>query len=152
MALEPDFGIQVTLVLPVAGNWEHLYTYYNHGAEPPFGGVRSDEVVEEAEWAMPQLDRATQHTETWIKQVRGLLNLPMIHDPDLPLTYDLKVGISGNVTIDLKMETLDMGIEWEKADNIVVFRPRPAFDLSWAGFLFYNKAIGDFINKIKEQP
>lgn len=78
-------------------------------------------------------------------------HIPLKHDPDLPLKYNLKVQDDGDVRLRLEMETLDSTLIWRKSTGMIICKARSPYDISWAGFLFYVKAMEDFSAKIKEQ-
>lgn len=154
-SLEAGFGIELNLLIPYGGDWSQMYTYYNHGLEPPYGGVRSSATPGDAEWEVDQFDNILRYTNKWIGYISAITGNPIIHNPDLPLSYNLGV-VDGGVVMNVEMETLNSEFSWNspgggQAPGTVIFKARPAYDLSWEGFLFYVKAMQDFASKIKEQ-
>lgn len=150
MALPADYGIEICLLLDSGPGWGCVYIYYNHGLEPPYGGVRS-EAADAAEWTVDQFEGLLDATDEWIKYIRGIFSVPVGNDPDLPLNVKLKVRPDGDVLLDIEMESLNSRMKWEKSTGLVEFDARDAYDLSWKGFLYYMKAMRDFVAKIKEQ-
>lgn len=150
MALPSDYGIEIKLLLQSDGGWEGVYTYYNHGLEPPHGGVRS-EAADATTWKVGKLEGLLHSTDIWIRAIAGFIKLPKDHNPDLPLEYSLKPQENGDLLLAVKMETLESTMRWDKATGNVIFNARDAFDLSWEGFLYYKIILEDFVAKIKEQ-
>jgi len=150
MALPTDYGIEIKLLLKSDGGWGGFYTYYNHGLEPPLGGVRSD-AADEAIWKVEKAESLLHSTDIWIRYITDNLKIPKNHNPDLPLEYSLSVEDNGDLLLELKMETLESTIRWDKATGNITFNARDAFDLSWDGFLYYKTILEDFVAKIKEQ-
>ena len=148
--LPTEYGIELKLLLPSDGDWEGIYTYYNHGLEPPLGGVRSD-AVDEAAWTVEQVERLLSSTAIWVRYVIEITKNPKDHNPDLPLEYSLKPEDNGDLLLAVKMETLESTIRWDKVAGKIIFSARDAFDLSWEGFLYYKIILEDFVAKIKEQ-
>lgn len=153
MSLEPGFGIELSMLVEPDGAWQHVYTYYNHGLEPPYGGVKSEETGGDLVVSVGMFDKIMRWTEEWIGYVRGIVKNPSTYSPDLPLEYSLDIQDNGDVVLALNitMETLDSYFSWSKDTGMVTFKARQAFDLSWEGFLFYWKAMNDFSAKIKER-
>jgi len=150
MSLPTDYGIEMKLLLKSDGGWGGVYTYYNHGLEPPWGGVRS-EAADEAEGTVDQFESLLNAADLWINYIRKLFDHPLKHNPDLPLTYKLKIQDDGDLKLKIEMETLDSEMLWNKATGNIEFHARPAYDLSWEGFLYYKIILEDFLAKIKEQ-
>lgn len=153
MPLEAGFGIDFTMLVSPSSEWTSMYTYYNHGLEPPHGGVKSDETGADLKMNIGWFDRVMGWTDDFIGFIGGMCDCPDKHDPDLPLEYKLEIDGNGvgDVILNITMETLDAEFIWEKSTGLIIFKARDAFDLSWAGFLFYMKALKDFSSKIKEQ-
>lgn len=153
MPLEAGFGIELKALTCPSSVWIPLYTYYNHGLEPPHGGVKSCETTIDHEMSVDWFDRITEWTEYWVGIIAYATGNHTYHDPDLPLEYKLSIdgNGAGDVVLDIVMETLDAQIVWTKATGLIIFKSREAFDLSWGGFLFYLKALEDFSTKVKEQ-
>lgn len=165
MPLESGFGIELTMLIRANAEWHHVYTYYNHGLEPPYGGVRSEETGEDLVVKVEMFDKIMGWTNDWIRFIKGITKNPITHNPDLPLEYrlyfagendvvmdneDIVIG-EGDVVLRVTMETLDSEFIWSKDTGMVNFKARPAYDLSWEGYLFYVKCMEDFSDKVKEQ-
>jgi len=153
MPLEAGFGIDLTMLICPSSEWTSIYTYYNHGLEPPHGGVSSDETATDLVMTVGWFNRIMGWTDDFIGFIGKMCDCPSKHDPDLPLEYKLEIdgNGAGDVILNITMETLDAVFIWSKATGLITFSPRDAFDLSWAGFLFYVKCLKDFSVKIKEQ-
>ncbi len=157
-SLEAGFGIELNLLIPFGGTWVQMYTYYNHGLEPPYGGVRSAETTADYEFETAQFDNILRYTDKWIAYIAAITGNPIIHNPDLPLEYKLEV-VGGEVVLNLAMETLVAEFAWSRPGGggggshpgTVIFKVRPAYDLSWEGYLYYGQCLKDFASKIKEQ-
>lgn len=150
MALPTDYGIEIKLLLQSGGGWRGVYVYYNHGLEPPHGGVRG-EAAGATTWKIEKLEGLLNSTDIWIKSIAGFIKLPKNHNPDLPLEYSLSVEDNGDLLLAVKMETLESTMRWDKVAGNIIFAARDAFDLSWEGFLYYKIILDDFMAKIKEQ-
>jgi len=150
MALPTEYGIEIKLLLRSDGGWGGVYTFYNHGLEPPLGGVRSD-AGSGSTITVEQFDRLLSSTDLWIRHVIGITKNPKEHNPDLPLEHKLEVEVNGDLRLKITMETLDSEMLWEKATGKITFSARDAFDLSWEGFLYYKIVLEDFVAKVKEQ-
>lgn len=148
MALPTDYGIEIKLLLRSDGGWGGVYTYYNHGLEPPLGGVKSD-ASDEATWTVEQCEALLHSTDLWIRYVREIMKIAVKHNPDIPLEYSLKPQGNGDLLLEVKMETLESTMLWEKAAGKIIFSARDAFDLSWEGFLYYKIILEDFMAKVK---
>ncbi len=105
-----------------------------------------------------RFDKIIGWTNEWVRFIRGMTKNPIVHNPDLPLEYKLRVLDEdegelneGDVVLNLVMETLDAAFIWSKNTGMVTFKARDAYDLSWEGFLFYGKCLEDFASKVKEQ-
>lgn len=158
MPLEAGFGIDLTMLICPSSEWTAMYTYYNHGLEPPYGGVRSDETSLDLEMTVGWFDRTLGWTDDWVGYISMITGNHVKHDPDLPLEYRLRVleqdeppYNEGDVVLNITSESLDAEFAWIKASGLIVFKARDAFDLSWAGYLFYMKVLKDFSAKVKEQ-
>ncbi len=165
MSLEAGFGINLEMLISPSSDWQTIYIYYNHGLEPPHGGVRSEATTEDLEMNVGWFDRVMGWTDDWIGMIAGITDNHIHHDPDLPLNYNLRALEAdegdldeGDIVFDITMETLNAEFVWTKAHGqgegspkVIIFKPRPAFDLSWAGFLFYVTCLKDFSAKVKEQ-
>lgn len=150
MTLPTEYGLDISLMLKPNADWVCVYTYYNHGLEPPHGGVKSD-AVSETTWKVEKLEALLHSTDIWIRAIAGFYKLPKNHNPDLPLEYSLKPEENGDLLLAVKMETLESTMRWDKANGNIIFAARDAFDLSWEGFLYYKIILEDFVAKIKEQ-
>ncbi len=153
MPLKPGFGIELTMLVQINADWHQVYVYYNHGLEPPYGGVRSEETGEDIEITVDHFDKIMGWTNVWIGFIRGIVKSPLEYNPDLPLDYKIWIQSNGDVVLamDIAMETLDSYFRWSKDTGLITLRARDAFDLSWETFLFYLKTMEDFSAKIKEQ-
>jgi len=150
VALPTDYGIEICLLLNSEPDWNCVYIYYNHGLEPPLGGVKS-EVADETVWTVEQFEGLLDATDIWVNNIVRVMEIPRKHNPDMPLNVKLKVQPDGDVLLDIEMESLDSRMKWEKDTNNIEFNARPAYDISWEGFLYYMTVMRDFIKKIREQ-
>jgi hypothetical protein len=151
--LESGFGIELNLLLPFNAGWSQIYTYYNHGLEPPDGGIKSNEFTEDAEFEVEDFDNLLRYTDKWVAYISAITGNIIAYNPDLPLEYKANLQENGDLVMNtsIEMETLDSMIIWSKNTGKITLKARDAFDLSWSGFLFYAKCLKDFSAKIKEQ-
>ena len=151
MAVDVDTGFEFSLFLRRNAKWVRVFTYYNCGEEPPHGGVRSEEAVNQVEWTVGEFERLGVAIDGWVRDIRGMVKIPDNHLPDLPLDYKIESDEDG-VHYKITMETLDSEVNWSPDTKKIVFEPRDAFDISWAAFLFYHKTMNALLEKIRGYP
>ncbi len=148
MPADVDTGIELSLFLRRNTRWVRVFCYYNCGAEPPHGGVKSDEATVPIEWSVGEFEGLGTAIDKWVRDVRSIVKIPDNHLPDIPLEYSLYSDEIG-VHYKIVMETLDSEVNWLPSTNKIIFEPRDAFDISWAAFLFYHKTMSALLEKIK---
>ena len=149
------YAIELTLMLYHHDNahWTRQFTYYNHGEEPPFGGVRSEPTTDPIVLSIEGFENNIKAVESWrrhvINVVKTIKPVPNGGIPDMPMEYKIET-VNGTLIYQLHMESMEMNITYDKSAKTVTFAPRDAFDVSWRGFLFHQETMLDFLEEIKK--
>ncbi|KKL79411.1 hypothetical protein LCGC14_2015120 [marine sediment metagenome] len=149
----PNYAIELSLMLYHNNHPVRTFTFYNHGAEPPYGGVRADAVIAPLVMTMEGMKNADAAVDAWIRNVIDVAKLttPVTKSclPDLP--YENKIDdTDGIVEYNMEMETLSVSISYEKSTFQFTFAARGDFDISWRAFMFYRSTIKGFIQRVSE--
>lgn len=146
------YAIELSLMLYQEDQWMRSFTYYNHGVEPPFGGIRSDETELPFTMSIGDLKENIISVDAFIRTVIDAVKIikpiPKNPIPDRPLEYKVS-GYDDTIEYNIEMETLQLTVVYDKTTKEITFAPRPAYDVSWQGFLFYNETIRDFLSEIE---
>lgn len=150
--MSSHYAIQLSLMLSHSGDWVTSCTYYNHGLEPPYGGVKSEETL------LPTIVRLEKFGEDVvaigafithvINVVKTTKAVPTDPVPDEPLEYSLEL-VGDEFRYNIEMESLALSVIYDKTTGRITFAPRDAYDISWQGFLFFNETLKDFLTEIK---
>ena len=147
------YAIELSLMLYHGDEWIRKFTYYNHGKEPPYGGVRSEGSPDPVVLDMEEFENTTEAVESWkrhvINVVKSIKPIPGNAVPDAPVEYKVD-PTDDEITYYLSMDSMEMTITYDRSDKTITFAPRDAFDVSWQGFLFHHETITDFLKEIKK--
>ncbi len=155
--MSSSYAIELSLMLyqdGESGQWVRSFTYYNHGLEPPYGGVKSDETTVPIVMSIDDLRANIKSIESFIKHIINVVKtikpVPKNAIPDSPL--ELSVTPQEN-TLDyvIEMESMQLTVIYDKATKEITFKPRSSYDVSWQGFLFYHETMEDFLAEIERQ-
>ncbi len=146
------YAVELTLLLYHEGEWVRRFTYYNHGKEPPFGGVRSGESVDPVVMAVWEFENSVKAVGSWIGHVvsvcKSIKPVPSDGTPDMPVEYS--VDPMGDILVyTLEMESMKVTITYDIDEKTVTFASKDAFDISWRGFLFHHETVQDFLEQVK---
>jgi len=146
------YAIELSLMLYQADQWKVAFTYYNHGLEPPHGGVRSEEMTEPFAMSVDDLKKNIDSVDAFIRivisAVKDIKPIPKNPIPDSPLEYNVIPG-ANSIGYDIEMESMQLEVVYDKATKDITFAPRPSYDVSWQGFLFFHETIRDFLAEIE---
>ncbi len=146
------YAMEMSLVLYHEGEWAVSFTYYNHGAEPPYGGVRSVELLlphvitlTELKENIFAIDKFIDHVVNVVKTIKPVPKNPV---PDRPLEYSVEL-VGDELKYKIEMESMLVAATYDKTTEEITFAPRDAYDVSWQGFLFFCETIKDFQTEIE---
>ena len=146
------YAIELSLILYHEDKWVRSMTYYNHGEEPPFGGVKSGGATDPLELTLEEFEDNVKAVESWkghvISVVKAIKPVPKVGAPEIPFEYRVDF-VDDTIVYKLVMESLEMTVTFDKSAKTVTFSPRSAFDVSWRGFLFHQDTMIDFLEEIK---
>lgn len=146
------YAIELSLMLYQEDQWMRSFTYYNHGEEPPYGGVRADEALSPFAMSIGELRENIKSIDSFIRTVidavKAIKPIPKNPIPDRPLEYGVS-GYDDTIEYHIEMETLQLTVVYDKTTKEITFNSRPAYDVSWQGFLFYHETIRDFLVEIE---
>ena len=143
---------ELSLVLSDSDDYNTILTYYDGGAEPPYGGVRAPELPEDVDFTINQASFLVKATHEWINRVVEIMKpgTTMIRCASPDLDMETRMWLDGD---DLKLrlisETLDSEFVYISADSKIIMKARDAFDLSWCGLLYYHETLEIFLRKVK---
>jgi len=145
---------ELSLVLSDGDEYNAIATYYDGGAEPPYGGVKALALPQDADFTIEQATFLLNAVDGWIDRVIEIMkpgvSMTRCASPDLDM--ETKMWMDGD---DLKLiigtETLDAEFIYNPNDlDRIIMKARDAFDLSWCGFLYYHETLRRYLKKIKE--
>ncbi len=153
MASEAKVYYELSLVLSDNDDFNTVVTYYNGGAEPPYGGVKALEQLEDSDLTIEQASFLLDSVDGWVNRVIEIMRpgtkMTKCASPDLDMKT--KMWMDGDeLKLKIASETLDANFVYDPTDRTIVMKARPAFDLSWCGFLYYHETLKRYLCKIKD--
>ncbi len=155
MTLNSSAHYRLSLVLSDGDEYTTIITYYDGGAEPPYGGVSAPELTEDVDFTFEQASFLAKSVDTWIDEVvhimRSTIEITRYAVPDLDMETRMWMD-AGGLKLKITSETLDAEFTYDPADanGLIIMKARGAFDLSWRGFLYYHKTFQQYLAKIEE--
>lgn len=145
---------ELSLILSDGAEYNSVATYYDGGAEPPYGGVKVPELPTDVDFTIEQATFLLKAVDDWVDRVVEIMKpatkMTRCASPDLDM--ETRMWMDGdNLRLKITSETLDA--EFAYTPNVpdkIVMKSRAAFDLSWCGFLYYHKTLQQYLQKIKE--
>lgn len=152
----PDAKVyyELSLILSDNDDFNTIVTYYNGGAEPPYGGVKAPELTEDSDFTIEQAEFLLKAVDDWVDRVIEIMRpgtkMTRCSSPDLDM--ETKMWMDGDeLKLKIASETLDANFVYDTAgQDRIVMKARPAFDLSWCGFLYYHETLKRYLKKIKD--
>ncbi len=150
--MSKHYAIELVLMLYQGGQWVRTMTYYNHGEEPPYGGVKSNLTSGPLVLSVQGFEDNVKAVESWRRNVVSVCKTisPILNTglPDGATEY--KITPSGSdLTYDIVMDSLDMEVAYDHSARTVTFAARTAYDVAWRGFLFHQETMLDFLESVK---
>ena len=147
------YAIEMSMMLYQKDEWKVAFTYYNHGEEPPYGGIKSDEMPEDFVMSLDKFEANIIAVDEFLQKVRGAVKsikpIPFNPVPDCPLEYGLEPK-AGSIDYNIEMESMQLTVIYDKTTKKITFSSRPAYDISWQGFLFFQETIKDLLAEIEK--
>ena len=145
------YAIEMSMMLYQGDAWKVAFTYYNHGLEPPYGGIKSGALSEDFVMTLDEFKENVKIVDEFLHKVisvvKSIKPIPYDAVPDAPLEYDIAHN-GASINYSMIMESMDLDVVYSGGN--VTFKARDAYDVSWRGFVFFQETMEAFLAEIEK--